>query len=79
MCTVCKSAALPAGDRGAIAKDIALHKALGMQRLRWEQRLLGGRMEQRVNVIDIDSMLRPVFLQHNPTADGHFYYTHYVR
>ena len=96
---------LPSRRRGAKAKEVEAHKALGMQRLRWQLVNSGGdgtnsdssasdredsseegrhRPAARSGdhlccVIDADDFDRPVFIQADPTAEGHFYWNHHVR
>ena len=69
-----------ATGRRRIAATLAqAMQRLGMQRLRWEVRRVGGVAEARYNCIDAASIMRRVFPQPDPTAADQLLYNHYVR
>lgn len=68
--------------------EVAAHNeftgATGLPRLRWSHhsRTVGGGPAARCPWYDLAplaSLIEPVFIQNDPTAEGHFLYNHYVR
>lgn len=49
-------------------------KALRLERLRWEMVTVGNRRMPRYDVIPVDSIIGPAYIQPEPDTDGQIFY-----